>query len=278
MIVGDTALSQNDHANKLAIIKTGILSSTATLSFSGSPSVAEVGFQELQLQNDLSFEALKRILLPIHVSSGGASEFLCTIDDRIFVVRDGRAKAVDHAWIGDYGGFRAFQGYRLGHTEVPPNSPSHWLSVFFTDNLHEGGADAIRLMKLVIGDTSLVSIGGAPYLVSNFGGAFRYEPYTELSIGDGSALPDGTFLPNPTSEFFSHRFSFGANNNIGSPTLVAYYAAGALAYVFGNDVEQSFPSLVGTEQNVDPVHAAKDIAARIGADFDMIEMAHSNQI
>ena len=277
-IVGDTSTTQNEAQNRIATVKTAVLSGSTTLSFSGSPELANLAARMLLDTGASSFNAVRDVLLPIHKDSDETSEFIFTSEDRIFAVRNGRVRAVSDAWIGDYQGYRTLRSKELGRVRSPPNAPGIEALMLLpgnsSGNTVEKSSSMIIGMRFAIESMEVNTVGGIPVLITNRDGEYKYECHTQLLYGRSFVRPDGT-TAMADGEFSTHHFSLGATTDSrDDPIIVAYYGAGKVAYVLRRTEDNQFPSISAVEADIDPTRASAEIRERTRADFEMMEMVH----
>ena len=184
-IASDTLLTQHGKAlpPQSGTIKSCLLGNIC-VSFSNSSDLAEVDFKRFaaQYKNGAGFS--ETIDFFEQSSKNTENDYIVAFDrpPRLIKIADGKRQGggAKTVWIGDHSAYQAFRAYE-GRIRSKPEHGRALNAVLFADEQTGSPAsDLYSVMRNMVSDKSIPSVGGFVSVVSNRGNGFRFSVYSDM--------------------------------------------------------------------------------------------------
>lgn len=286
-IAADTLLSAHDAPLSLTtgVVKSCCLPGYICVSFSGSPELAERAFQDFTraFPQGTNFETT--VAFFESSSSATNNDYIIAFghNPRLVTIRDGhRTSGISKThWIGDKDAYEKFREYDHRKRDRYEHERAVNAAVFADEMSGSPASDLHGIMRNVVQDRELKTVGGFVTLLSNRDIGFRYSVYSDVLLDWPKELVGGRTLQ--LTDKFDLRAS-GENDRFSisqiSPgyynmNIVAFYVLkGRLLFVFyGRD--NGIANQCSVFSDVEPASIAPTLNEKLGFNFGALCMVMS---
>jgi hypothetical protein len=286
-IAADTLVSAHDSPLSLTkgIVKSCCLPGYICVSFSGSPELAEKAFSDFtqSYPRGSNFETV--IAFFESSSSATNNDYIIAFGNspKLVTIRDGhRTSGISKThWIGDKDAYEKFREYEHRKRHRYEHERAVNAAIFADEMSGSPASDLHGIMRNVVQDPELSTVGGFVTLLSNRDIGFRYSVYSDVLLDWPKGLVDGQTLQ--ITDKFDLRAS-GENDRFSisqiSPgyynmNIVAFYLLkGKLLFVFhGRD--NGIANQCSVFSGVEPASIASTLNEKLGFDFGALCMVMS---
>jgi hypothetical protein len=286
-IAADTLLSAHDAPLSLTtgVVKSCCLPGYICVSFSGSPELAEKSFQDFtrSFPQGTNFETT--VAFFESSSSATNNDYIIAFwhSPRLVTIRDGRRTSgiSKTHWIGDKHAYEKFREYEHRERNRYERERAVNAAVFADEMADSPASDLHGVMRNVIQDGDLTTVGGFVTLLSNRDIGFRYSVYSDVLLDWPKELAAGETLQ------LTDKFDLGASGENDrfsisqiSPgyydlNIVAFYVLkGKLLFVF-HGANNGIANQCSVFSSVEPANIASTLNAKLGFDFRALCMVMS---
>lgn len=154
------------------------------VSFSNSPVTAERAFDDFATQYPNGTGFGKVIAFFERSSKETGNDYLVAFANpaRILKIADGRrVNSISKTqWIGDHAAYVRFREYEVRHQPKPEQGRAINAALFADEEENSPASDLFSIMRNIIADRSLPSVGGFVSVISNRANGFRYSAYSDM--------------------------------------------------------------------------------------------------
>lgn len=278
-IAADTLLSEHDGSLALTqgTVKSCCLPGYICVSFSGSPELAEAAFVNFRdiFPRGAGFEAT--IAFFESSSSSTNNDYIIAFGNgpKLVTIRDGRrTTGISRThWIGDKDAYEKFREYE--HRKR--NRYEHQRAInaaMFADEMAESPASDLQgIMRNVVTDGELPTVGGFVTILSNRDIGFRYSVYSDILLDWPRQLAGGRDLK------LSDKFDLGASGENDrfsisqiSPgyydmNMVEFYVLKGRLLILFHGVNNGPANKCSVFPGVEPSEIASTLNEKLGFDF-----------
>jgi hypothetical protein len=210
-IAADTLLSEHDGSLALTkgIVKSCCLPGYICVSFSGSPELAEAAFINFRdsFPQGASFDAT--IAFFESSSSSTNNDYIIAFGHgpKLVTIRDGRrTTGISRThWIGDKDSYEKFREYEHRKRNRYEHQRAVNAAIFADEMAGFPASDLHGIMRNVVTDRELPTVGGFVTVLSNRDIGFRYSVYSDILLDWPTELVGGRDLQ------LSDKFDLGAS-------------------------------------------------------------------
>jgi len=278
-IAADTLLSEHDGALALTkgIVKSCCLPGYICVSFSGSPELAETAF--INFRNSFPQGANFDATIAFFESSSSSTnnDYIIAFGHvpKLVTIRDGRrAAGISRThWIGDKDAYEKFREYEYRKRNRYEYQRAVNAAIFADEMAGSPASDLHGIMRNVVTDPELSTVGGFVTVLSNRDIGFRYSVYSDVLLDWPRELVGGRDLQ------LSDKFDLGASGENDrfsisqiSPgyydmNMVAFYLLkGRLLIVF-HGVNNGPANKCSVFPGVEPSQIASTLNEKLGFNF-----------
>ena len=183
-IAADTLVYEHGNALALSegIVKSCCLPGYICVSFSGSPELAAIAFENFgrSFPRGATFDATVAFFEASSAATNNDYIIAFGHNPRLVTIRDGQRTgglARTH-WIGDKGAYEKFREYEQRSGKRYEHERAINVALFADEMSGSPASDLHGIMRNVVQDKELVTVGGFVTVLSNRDIGFRYSVYT----------------------------------------------------------------------------------------------------
>lgn len=288
-IAADTLISA--HGGSLAITK-GIVKSCCLpgyicVSFSGSPELAEAAFGKFRdsFPQGTSFDATVAFFESSSSSTNNDYIIAFGHGPKLVTIREGRRTtgiSKTH-WIGDKDAYEKFREYEHRKRNRYEHQRAVNAAIFADEMVGSPASDLHGIMRNVVADQELSTVGGFVTVLSNRDIGFRYSVYSDILLDWPSELAGARELQlsdkfDLTASGENDRFSISQiSPGYYDMNMVAFYLLkGRLLIVF-HGVNNGPANKCSVFPGVEPSAIASTLNEKLGFDFAALCMVMSSR-
>jgi hypothetical protein len=278
-IAADTQLSNGDAVLPVTngIVKSCCLPGYLCVSFSNSPELAEKAFREfvISFPEGANFETAVNFFELSSASTNNDYILAFGKSPRLVTIRDGRrtSGASKTHWIGDKAAFEKFREYEHRALHGYEHQRAVNAAIFADEMTGSPASDLHGIMRNVVQDRELSTVGGFVTVFSNRDIGFRPSVYSDVLldwpkelIGDLTLQLTDRFDLKASGE--NDRFSISqvSPGYYDMNIVVFYVLKGKLLFIF-HGANNGIANRCIVASNVEPQNIAATLNERLGIDF-----------
>jgi hypothetical protein len=278
-IAADTLLTEHDSPRPFSegVVKSCCLPGYICVSFSGSPELAERAFVDFAntFPRGANFDATVRFFESSSSSTGNDYIVAFGNNPKLVTIRDGRRTeglSKTH-WIGDKDAYEKFREYEHHKCHRYEHQRAVNVAMFADEMAGSPASDLQGIMRNVVLDRDLSSVGGFVTVLSNRDIGFRYSVYSDVLydwpkelIGDRTLQLTDNFDLSASGENDRYSVSQISAGYYGMNAVAFYLLKGKLLIVFygsNNGIANQYRAF----SNVEPSTIAETLNTKLGFDF-----------
>lgn len=285
-IVADTLVSA--HGSALGVkswtLKTRCLTENICVSFSGSPELAAQQFKNFRSvhNNNATFSNTVSFFEKSSLDTGNEYIIAFSNNAKLVTIRDGRRSSglSRTHWIGDKAAFEKFRQWEHSGGLSAFKGRAIQAALFADEMAGSPASDLYSILRNVIADRSVITVGGMVTVLSNRDFGFRFSVYSDVLYDWPISLPAANSF---RLEDKIDLVSSGENNRYSlsqispgyySMNAVAFYLlSGKLLIFLGEDLNSESYCL--TFKDVEPGEIAYTLNQHLGFDFKALALVAS---
>jgi hypothetical protein len=278
-IAADTRLSERETSLSLTsgIVKSCCLPGYLCVSFSGSPELAEKAFRQFaeSFPSGTNFDTAVSFFESSSASTNNDYILAFGNPPKLVTIRDGRRTSglSKTHWIGDKAAYEKFREYEHRARQRHEHGRAINAAMFADEMTGSPASDLYGIMRNVVQDRELPSVGGFVTVIGNRDIGFRYSVYSDILLDWPKELADGQTLQltdkfdlkasGENDRFSMNQISPGYYNM----NIVAFYVLkGKLLFVF-HGADNRIANRCFVVSNVEPANIASTLNEKLGFDF-----------
>jgi hypothetical protein len=184
-IASDTLLTEQGKALPIqsGTIKSCLLGN-ACVSFSNSPELAETDFKRFVAQHKDGAGFADTIAFFEQSSKNSGNDYIVPFDSppRLVKIADGKRQGgvAKTVWIGDHSAYKAFRAYEGKIRSKAEHGRALNAVLFADEQTGSPASDLYSVMRNLVSDKGVPTVGGFVSVVSNRGNGFRFSVYSDM--------------------------------------------------------------------------------------------------
>jgi hypothetical protein len=278
-IAADTLLSAHDSPLSLSkgVVKSCCLPGYICVSFSGSPELADKAFQDFRrsFPQGANFEATVAFFESSSAATNNDYIIAFGHNPRLVTIRDGRRTSglSKTHWIGDKIAYEKFRECEHDKRRRYEHERAVNAAMFADEMSGSPASDLHGIMRNIVQDSELSSVGGFVTVLSNRDIGFRYSVFSDVLFDWPKELAPGELLQltgkfNLAASGENDRFSISQiSPGYYDTNIVAFYVLkGKLLYVF-HGTNNGIANQCFVVPSVEPADIASTLNSKLGFDF-----------
>ena len=277
-IAADTMLSAHGSSLPMPqwVLKSICLPGNICVSYSGSPELATKAFQKFREKFPLGTNYATTVEFFEQSSAATNNDYIVAFANtaKLVTIRNGRrSSGVSKThWIGDKEAYERFREYEHRRGRQHEHGRAVNVAMFADEMTGSPASELYSIMRNVLLDRSVPSVGGFVTVISNRDIGFRFSVYSDVLMDWPAGLDENQILEmtrkiDLRSSGENHQYSINQiSPGYYNMNAVAFYVLRGRLLVMFYEIQGGSTSCV-TIKNVEPDNIAATINKQLGLDF-----------